>query len=144
MLPALTFLPNLFIDVSKSLKDNELAKVNNKMDWIFEKIENLILSMIAATSLAICKRLYLELVMHTSHHYLFVKICENIAINVDALIIQTWVFIVKTDNHLLILGQLFLYKGKFSQQYLADSVYSHLTDYIKMRTVIFSILGPNN
>ena len=38
------------VDLSKSRRDEELAKVNDKMDWISEKMEHLILSMQATPS----------------------------------------------------------------------------------------------
>lgn len=97
-----------------------------------------------AAGLAMRKGPRLELVTHTGHHRPFVGVCENVAINVGGLIIRTLVFIVETADHPLVLGQPFLYKGKFSQQYLPDGVYGHLTDSTETHTVVFPTLGPNH
>ena len=82
--------------------------------------------------------------MHTGYHCSFVGVCKNVTINVDGLVIQTLVFIMETAHYLLLLGQPFLYKGKFSQQCFANGMYGHLTDHIKMHTIVFPILGPND
>lgn len=86
----------------------------------------------------------LELVTHTGHHRPFLGVCENVAVNVGGPIIPTPVFIVETGDHPLVLGQPFLYKGKFSQQYLPDGVYGHLTDRTETHTVMFPTLSPND
>lgn len=83
----------------------------------------------------------MELVTYTDHHRSFLGVCENVAVNVRELVIQISIFIVETGDHLLMLRQLFLYKGKFSQQYLKDGVYDHFTNFIKTHTVVFPTLG---
>ena len=99
---------------------------------------------IVTASLIMRKGPRLELVTHTDHHCPFVKVCENMAINMGGLVIQTLVFIVETANHFLVLGQLFLYKNKFSQQYLAKNMYGYLIDYTDNNTVVFLMLGTND
>lgn len=98
----------------------------------------------AATGPAMRKGPCLELVTHTGQHRLFLGVCENVAVNVGGLIIRTPVFIVESGDHSLVLGQPFLYKGRFSQYYLPDGMYGHLTDHTETHTVVFPTLSPTD
>ena len=108
------------------------------------KVNVMICKVMAAAHLDMRKKVSLELVIHTNHYYLFLGVYKNMTINVRKLVIQTPIFIIITADHLLVLGQPYLYKKKFSQQYLSDSVYGHLTDYTETYTIAISILSPKD
>lgn len=93
-----------------------------------------------AAGLAMRKAPRLGFVTHTSHRRPFVGVCENEAVNIGVLIIDTSVFVVENGDHSLVLDQSFLHQGPVSQQYRSDGVFGHLTGATNSHTVMFSTL----
>lgn len=65
----------------------------------------------------------LELISYIDHSRPFFSLCKNIKIVIKKLKTKHLIFLVKQRNHDLVLGQLFLYLIKFSQEYKPDSIF---------------------
>lgn len=129
--------PRTMVTVEKSAKVSALLDSGAEVSVMTKKVMN-------TAGLIMRQGPRLELVTHTGHHCPFIGVCEEVSINVGGLIIYTPVFVVEAGDHPLVLGQLFLHQGKFSQEYRNDGVFGHLTDETNTHTVVFPTLNPKD
>ena len=65
-------------------------------------------------NLAMRKGPKLELILHMSHNQPFLRLCEDVEVAIEGLKTRHPIFVVKAEDHDLVLGQLFLNSMKFS------------------------------
>ena len=74
----------------------------------------------------------LELVSYIGHSHLFFGLFEDVKVVIGGLKTRNPIFVVKAEDHDLMLGQTFLNFVRFSQKYKPDGIYStiiHLYTY---------------
>ncbi len=69
----------------------------------------------------------LKLIFHTSHSHFFLGLCEEVEVAIGGLKIKHPIFVVKYEDHDLVLGQPFLNSVKFSQEYKPDDIFGTIT-----------------
>ena len=57
-------------------------------------------------------RFHFNLMNHTKHFKIFLKICENVTINIKKFIINHHIFVINEADHMLIFDQFFMKKIK--------------------------------
>lgn len=92
--------------------------------------------------LAIQRGPKLELVFHTSHSRLFLGLCKDVEVVIGRLKTKHPIFVVKTRDHDLVLGQPFLNSVKFSQEYKPDGIFGTITHPYTHQSAIFRTLAP--
>lgn len=86
----------------------------------------------------------LELISYTSHSYLFLSLCEDVEVVIEGLKIRHLIFIVRTRDHDLILGQSFLNLVKFSQEYKPDRIFGTIIHLYIHQSAVFRTLALYN
>lgn len=79
--------------------------------------------------LAIRQRPKLELILHTSHSHLFLRLYKDVEIAISNLKTRHLIFVMKYKDHNRVLGQLFLNIVKFSQDFKLDRVFDTIIDF---------------
>lgn len=77
---------------------------------------------------------------HNRSSVAFLRICENVEIDIGGLIMVCSIFVVEKASHALVLGQPFLVKTRFQQTYKRDNVFDTISNEYQTISVIFRTL----
>ena len=61
-------------------------------------------------------RSHMNFVSHINHTKIFLKICENVKININEFRSRYHIFVINETNHVLVLDQSFMKKNKINTQ----------------------------
>ena len=95
------------VRLENSFKFTALLNTGAKINIITRKL-------MEEANLAMKKRLKLELVLYTSYSQPFLRPCKDIKVAIKELKTRHPIFVVKTGDHKLVLGQPFLNSVKFN------------------------------
>lgn len=103
-------------------------------------------SIMLRTELAMRPGSKIRFVSHNGSSVAFLRICENVEMDIGGLIMVCSIFVVEKASHALILGQPFLVKTKFQQTYKRDNVFDTISNeyqtiFVIFRTLILSRAG---
>ena len=89
-------------------------------------------------------RLYINFVSHIDHTKNFLRVCENVKMNINEFRSRHHIFVMNEANHVLVLDQSFMKKNKISTQWRFDDIYMIVHDKEIERQTVFRILSNQN
>ena len=99
------FIFKMFIRMNFEKKYIALLNTKAEINVIIEK-------MMINENFFMKSRFHFNLMNHTKHFKIFLKICENVTINIKKFIINHHIFVISEADHMLIFNQFFMKKIK--------------------------------
>ena len=126
------FIFKMFIRMNFEKKYIALLNTKAEINVIIEK-------MMINENFFMKSRFHFNLMNHTKHFKIFLKICENITISIKKFIINHHIFVISEADHMLIFNQFFMKKIKTNIEWKNDDVYIIIHDVEIERQIIFRI-----
>ena len=146
-----------FIIISNSTKKNYYIAFTSKMSIkrknetrytalidIDVEINVMIEKIMIKESLIMRSRFHMNFVSYIDHTKNFLRICENVKMNIKKFRSRYHIFVMNKANYVLMLDQSFMKKNKTSIQWRSNDIYMIAHDEEIERQTIFRILSNQN